>query len=209
MSEPTPPRLPAPGHSVIINGPSPHDWIHTYESVALITLAALPLAMLIAWALAHRRRHAGSTRTSAWRQSLAEVGILHGTLPWLWLTLLPASGGRPAHGAVSLEPLQDMTTMPTYQIVGNLLGFVALGLLAPIRFPALASISRILAVAAAGSILIETAQYALQLDRVSSVDDIILNTVGAGLAAFASRRWWDTRPAGRTRERRVREFEPV
>ena len=38
--------------------------------------------------------------------------------------------------------------------------------------------------------LIETAQSVLQLDRVSSVDDVLLNTAGAGMAALASRRWW-------------------
>jgi hypothetical protein len=210
VSDPTPPPLPAPGHSIVIDGPSPHDWINTYETVALITLAALPLAVLIAWVLAHRRRRAGHTTTSAWRTSLAEVGILYGTLPWLWLTLLPVSSGRPVHGTVSLEPLRDLSTMPTYQIVGNLLVLVALGFFAPLRFTALASIPRILAVAAVCSILIETSQYVLQLDRVSSVDDVLLNPVGAGVAACASRRWWDTRNCLVDREtEEVGELEPV
>jgi glycopeptide antibiotics resistance protein len=51
-------------------------------------------------------------------------------------------------------------------------------------------VSRILALAAVCSTLIETAQYVFQLDRVSSVDDVLLNTAGAGLAALASRHWW-------------------
>ncbi|MFF5056526.1 hypothetical protein ACFY1S_25415 [Micromonospora sp. NPDC000663] len=34
------------------------------------------------------------------------------------------------------------------------------------------------------------AQYALRLDRASSVDDVLLNAAGAGLAALASRRRW-------------------
>jgi glycopeptide antibiotics resistance protein len=58
------------------------------------------------------------------------------------------------------------------------------------RFAALASAPRILALAAACSILIETLQYVLGLGRVSSVDDVLLNTAGAGLAALASRHWW-------------------
>ena len=178
---------------MIINGPSPHDWMSTYETVAFITVAALPFAALMTWALARRRRRAGSPTPWAWRSSLAEVGFLYGTLPWLWLTLLPASSGRPAHGTVSLVPLRDLATMPSYQIVGNLLVLVALGFFAPLRLTALASLSRVLAVAAACSVLIETSQYVLQLDRVSSVDDVILNTVGAGVAACASRRWWVTR----------------
>jgi glycopeptide antibiotics resistance protein len=44
-------------------------------------------------------------------------------------------------------------------------------------------------VAAAGSVLIETLQYVLPLARVASVDDVLLNSAGAGLAALASRSW--------------------
>jgi glycopeptide antibiotics resistance protein len=58
------------------------------------------------------------------------------------------------------------------------------------RFTALASVGRVLALAAGCSVLVETAQYVLRLDRVSSVDDVLLNAAGAGLAALASRRWW-------------------
>jgi VanZ family protein len=192
VSDPTRPPQPTPGLGVIINGPSAHDWIDRYETVALLTLAALPLAALTIWALARRRRQAGSTTTAAWGTSLAEVGILYGTLPWLWLTMLPASSALDTHGPVSLVPLRDLTTMPTYQILGNLLVFVALGAFGPVRFTVLQSIPRILAVAVACSILIETTQYVLKLDRVSSVDDVLLNTSGAGLAALASRRWWRT-----------------
>ncbi|MGC5287613.1 VanZ family protein [Micromonospora sp. DT231] len=57
-------------------------------------------------------------------------------------------------------------------------------------FAALASVSRIVALAAGCSVGVEAAQYVLRLDRVSSVDDVLLNAAGAGLAALASRRWW-------------------
>ena len=52
---------------------------------------------------------------------------------------------------------------------------------------------RILALAAAVSILVEVSQYVLRLDRVFSVDDVLPNTAGAGLAAIASRHWWRAR----------------
>ena len=94
-------------------------------------------------------------------------------------------------------PLRDLVTIFAHgpltaavQIVGNLLVLAALGFFAPIRFAALASVPRILALAAGCSVLVETAQYVLRLDRVSSVDDVLLNAAGAGLAALASRRWW-------------------
>jgi glycopeptide antibiotics resistance protein len=91
---------------------------------------------------------------------------------------------------VSLVPLRDLLTMGPLGILGNLLVFAALGFFAPLRFAALASVPRILALAAGCSILVEAAQYVLRLDRVSSVDDVLLNAAGAGLAALASRRWW-------------------
>jgi glycopeptide antibiotics resistance protein len=58
-----------------------------------------------------------------------------------------------------------------------------------------------LALAAGCSILIEIAQYALQLDRVSSVDDVLLNAAGAVPAALASRRWSRTEPEWRSDQR--------
>jgi len=165
-----------------------HGCFDTFNGVALITVAALPLAALAVWALAHRRSAAGIT--SAWRMSLAEVGIVYGTVPWVWMTMLPGDEGG---AVVSLVPLRDLLTMDTGQIVGNLLVFAALGFFAPVRFAALASVPRILALGTGCAALVETAQYVLGLDRVSSVDDVLLNTAGAGLAALASRRWWRVR----------------
>lgn len=174
-----------------------HGWVGTFRGVALITVAVLPLAALAVWALVRRRSVTGTTPALAWRMSLAEVGIVYGTVPWVWMIMLPGGGAGAVPGRVVLVPLQDLLTIladgplsATGQIVGNLLVFAALGFLAPLRFAALASVPRILALAAACSVLVEVAQYVLQLDRVSSVDDVLLNTAGAGLAALASRRWW-------------------
>ncbi|WP_020388421.1 VanZ family protein [Kribbella catacumbae] len=161
---------------------------NTFTGVVIITTALLPVAALVVWALARRRTANGTP--SAWRRSLAEVGIVYGTVPWVWMILLPGSGAGVVPGRVSLVPLTDLFTMSSGQVVGNLLVFAALGFFAPLRFAALASVLRILALAAACSVLVETAQYVLQLDRVSSVDDVLLNAAGAGLAALASRRWW-------------------
>ena len=105
---------------------------------------------------------------------------------------MPGPGAGVVPGRVSLVPLRDLITMGPLGIAGNLLIFAALGFFAPIRFAALASVPRILALGAGCSALVEIAQYVLRLDRVSSVDDILVNAVGAGLAALASRRWWRT-----------------
>ncbi|MER7754869.1 VanZ family protein [Kitasatospora sp. NPDC097643] len=175
-----------------------HAWVGTVNGVVFLTLAALPVAASAVWGLARRRRVAGAAPRWAWRKSLAEVGMVHGTAPWIWMIMLPGTGAGVAPRRVSLLPLRDLIAIlaegspvtATVQIVGNLLVFAALGYLAPVRFAGLASVPRVLALAAGCSILVETAQYVLWLDRVSSVDDVLLNTAGAGLAALASRRWW-------------------
>ncbi|MFG3280479.1 VanZ family protein [Streptomyces sp. NPDC048111] len=169
-----------------------HGCYDTFNGVVLMTLVTIPLAVLVAWALTVRRRAAGVPL--ARRTSLAEVGMVHGTVPFLWLTLMPGGGAGVVPERVSLVPLRDLVTMGTLGIVGNLLVFAALGFFAPVRFAALASLPRILALGAGCSALVETAQYVLRLDRVTSVDDVLVNAVGAVLAGLASRRWW-RRPA--------------
>jgi hypothetical protein len=167
-----------------------HGCYDTENGVLLMMLVALPLAALVVWALARRRRAAGVT--SAWRMSLAEVGMVYGTVPLVWITLMPGPGAGIVPGRVSLIPLRDLVTTGPIGIGGNLLIFAALGFFAPLRFAALASVPRILALGAGCSALVETLQYVLRLDRVSSVDDVLVNTAGALLFGLASRRWWRT-----------------
>jgi hypothetical protein len=174
--------------------------IGPYGDVVLLALAGLPLAALVVWMLARRRCLIGAGRARAWRLSLAEVGIVYGTVPFLWLTMLPRPRVALDSGGVSLVPLRDLVTMPPAQVVGNLLGLAALGFFGPVRLTGLASLWRVLAAAASCSVLIETAQYVLPLGRVTSVDDVLLNTAGAGLAALVSLPWWRHR-AAQTRAR--------
>ncbi|MEU2658649.1 VanZ family protein [Streptomyces sp. NPDC007325] len=164
----------------------------TFNGVVLMTLVTVPVALLVAWVVARVRRAAGVA--DAWRRSLAEVGMVHGTVPFLWLTLMPGGGAGVAPPRVSLVPLRDLVTMGPLGIGGNLLVFAALGFFAPMRYAALCSVPRVLALGAGCSVLVETAQYVLRLDRVSSVDDVLVNAAGAVLAGLASRRWW-RRPA--------------
>ncbi|OLT16187.1 teicoplanin resistance protein VanZ [Pseudonocardia sp. CNS-139] len=169
-----------------------HDVVFTFTGVVFLTVALLPVAALAVWALARRRSATGTAPARAWRTSLAEIGVVYGTVLWVWMTMLPGSGAGVVPGRVSLVPLRDLLTMSAGQVVGNLLVFAALGFFAPLRFAALASLPRVLVLAASCSVLVEVAQYVLRLDRVSSVDDVLLNAAGAGLAALASRRWWAT-----------------
>ncbi|MFF9220758.1 VanZ family protein [Streptomyces viridosporus] len=167
-----------------------HAWLFTFNGVVLSVVAALPLSALVVWLLARRRRAVGTESAWARRRSLAEVGLVHGTVPWVWLILMPGARAGEVPGRYSLVPMVDLLTMGLLGILGNLLVFAALGFFAPMRFTALASVPRILALGAGCSVLVETLQYVLQLDRVSSVDDVLVNATGAALAALASRRWW-------------------
>jgi glycopeptide antibiotics resistance protein len=89
-------------------------------------------------------------------------------------------------------PLRDVLTLApgdlVVQIGGNLLVFAAAGFLLPVRWPV--GIGTVLLLAAGASTLVEIAQYALDLGRVSSVDDVLLNALGAGLAAAAAQPLW-------------------
>jgi hypothetical protein len=167
-----------------------HGCYDTFNGPLLMMLVGSPLAALVVWALASFRRAPGGT--SAWRMSLAEVGMVYGTVPMVWLTLQPGAEAGHAAAQVSLVPLRDLVTMGPIGIGGNLLIFAALGFFAPMRFAVLASVPRILALGAGCSALVEIAQYVLRLDRVSSVDDVLVNAAGAVLAGLASRRWWRT-----------------
>jgi hypothetical protein len=162
-----------------------HGCYDTDNGVVLMLLVGLPVAALVAWGLASVRGDSG-----AWRKSVAEVGLVYGTVPMVWLTLMPGPGAGVVPGRVSLVPFSDLITMGPLGIAGNLVILAALGFFAPIRFAALATLPRVAALAAGCALLIEVSQYVFRLDRVSSVDDVLVNTAGAVLAALASRRWW-------------------
>jgi hypothetical protein len=157
--------------------------------VLLACVVALPLLAVL---VALRARPPGT-----WRGAVAEVGAVAGTLPWLWMILTPL----PRDGEVHPVPFQEVAgyfSVPpeeaVVQVVGNLAVFAAFGALAPLRWRLgsrpVVVLGVVAAAAAAGSVLVETLQWALDLGRVSSVDDVALNTAGAVLAALPTRRWW-------------------
>ncbi len=187
----------------------PTGWsglVGTYTGVAVLAVAAMPLVVLAVWVVVRLRVVRGRPPEAAWRTTVAEAGILYGTLPWVWMTLLPGSRAGEVTGAVSLVPFRDLPTMSTGQVLGNLVILAAFGWFAPRRFGVLASLTRVTVVAAVLSAGIETAQYVLRLDRVSSVDDVILNAGGAAIAAalsLASARLASARAARAQRQERV------
>jgi glycopeptide antibiotics resistance protein len=130
----------------------------------------------------------------AWQRSWAEFGIVFGTLPWTWMGF--ASAGEGVRGVI-LIPVLDLVQQVRfngefafYEITSNLMFMLPFGALAPLRWPSMASLARVTLVAAAYSGAIEFLQYALGLGRVSSVDDVLVNAVGALLGAGLTMRWW-------------------
>jgi hypothetical protein len=163
--------------------------------VVALSVAAVPVGLLVARLLARRAVARGAPAALARRRALADVGMVGGTLPWVWMILTPLPDSR----HLNLVPLRDLGEVLVddpvrafFQIGGNLLVFAAFGFCAAARWRL--PVGAVLALAAAGSVAVETLQYALALGRVSTVDDVLLNTAGAGLAALLSRRWWPAPP---------------
>jgi glycopeptide antibiotics resistance protein len=161
----------------------------------------LLVAVLAIRLLVRVRRLRGVPHARAWRYSVAEVGMVVGTAPWLWMILTP----RPGEGGLSLVPFQDLAAQlsgapsaAAVQVGGNLLVLAALGFFLPVRFPLAAGpaprpaavLVRVAGVLVVVAVTVEVLQHVLRLGRVSSVDDVLVNVAGGLLAALCSRRWW-------------------
>lgn len=172
-------------------------WERYGAVVSVTVLLGLPLGALVILWLVRRRTRRGWSPSWAWRATVAEVFLVVGTAPWLWMIMTPTSGPR----GLQLIPLHDLQAVLTgedsvVQVVGNLLAFAALGFLLPIRFrlaDAMWVPGVVALVVTSLSLLFEVLQFTMRLGRVASIDDILLNTVGAVLAALASARWWRSR----------------
>jgi hypothetical protein len=169
--------------------------VQRWYPVVAVSIAVLPLAWAAAVSLTALRRRRGLPHAVAQRRSIAEVGMVAGTIPWIWMILTPLPGRREVRPWPVLDILTQIhegTAFAFFQIVGNLLVFAAFGFFAGIRW-AVRPVTAV-AIAAAASATVETLQYVLDLGRVTSVDDVLLNASGAGLAAVAAgvvtRRLW-------------------
>ncbi|MFD7025166.1 VanZ family protein [Promicromonospora sukumoe] len=174
---------------------------------ALLALFAAAVAIRL---LVRVRRLRGVPHARAWRHSVAEVGMVAGTLPWIWMILTPV----PGEGGLSLVPFRDLAAQlsgpvpaAAVQVGGNLLVLAALGFFLPVRFRlvpgsdgraaagprTVAVLARVAVVLLGVAVTGEVLQHVLGLGRVASVDDVLVNVVGGLLAALCSRRWWADR----------------
>ncbi|UTT61535.1 VanZ family protein [Microcella humidisoli] len=170
-----------------------------YGPVILVTLlVGVPLGALAVALLVRARVRSGWSRSWALRASISEIGMLVGTAPWLWMILTPSGGA----GGLQLVPLRDLLDVlrggdTLVQLVGNLLAFAAVGFFLPIRLRLARArwVPAVVVLVAAGlSVMVETLQFVLQVGRVSSIDDVLINALGAALASLLSIRWWRSRP---------------
>ncbi|MEV0027669.1 VanZ family protein [Nocardia sp. NPDC050793] len=174
--------------------------------VLMVWACAVPALVAAIVSMTRWRVRHGLTPELALRYTAAEVGLVAGTLPWVWMILTPVA----AEGAVSAVPLRDLVatisdspSSAVVQIGANTLLFVPLGFFLPLRFPQFAGVARMTALGAAVSATLEIAQYVFDLGRVSSVDDVLMNAAGAGLGALLAQIHVARRDAGRSRSARV------
>ncbi|WP_033290102.1 VanZ family protein [Amycolatopsis jejuensis] len=150
--------------------------------------------------LATRRRRRGTDHavpTSGVDIALVVLGVLV-----LLVVTMPV--GTENTSTLDLTPGADLADAfadgSWWQVIGNLLLLLPLGALLPLRVRRLRSSARIAIAALAVSVLVETVQYVIHAGRVTSTDDVLLNTLGATIGAALTRPWWrifDHRPVPR------------
>jgi hypothetical protein len=166
-----------------------------HSTMIILAVVILPIGGLATYLWLRRSRSR--------RDAFAEVGLVFWTLPFLGMLFTP----QPAPRSVDLVPLHDLPSWVSgdpstalAQVGGNLLVLAGVGFFLPVLFAEVASLPRVLGIAVGASVLIESLQWVLAIGRVSSVDDVLVNTIGAVLAAALSRRWWASGNAGAKRQ---------
>jgi hypothetical protein len=160
-------------------------WLPVVATAVVLLVAGLAGARRL---IACQRRR-GLPADLAARRALATTVMAVWTLPWLVLVLTPLDAPReirPVPLRDLVEILADRPLTAFFQIAGNLLVFAAVGFGLGLGWRV--RVAYVVAVAAGMSIAVEALQYALALGRVSSIDDVLLNATGAGLAALVARR---------------------
>ncbi|MFE0776103.1 VanZ family protein, partial [Streptomyces sp. NPDC058861] len=116
-------------------------------------------------------------------------------VPFLLITLSHGYGTENRISAVPFREILDasahadvdLSDVAAVNLIGNALLLVPFGAAAAFVWPDRRRVLKTALTAAALSLTVEVAQYALSLGRVTSVDDVLLNTAGAALGAFLAR----------------------
>jgi hypothetical protein len=178
-------------------------WSAYADELAAAVFVGWPMCVLVAWAVHRCRGVSAATGARARRRALGDGLLLASVLPFALATL---SHGYGSSRALSLMPLGELSSsfgsaevalssVTLLNTGGNAILLAGFGALLPLRSRSLAGLPRVAACAAALSLAVEAVQYAMALGRVSSVDDILLNTAGAVAGALVTRHRWRRRPA--------------
>ncbi|MGW4482281.1 VanZ family protein [Amycolatopsis sp. NPDC004368] len=169
--------------------------LRAFWGIIPITAIALPYALLCWPLLVARRRRRNSDLSHAHASATAAVDVLAVTIGALVLCLVTMPVGTDAVSTLDLVPGADLSAALSddgslWQVVGNLLLLCPLGALVPLRLPWLRSVARVAVTALSASVLVEATQFLIHTGRVTSTDDVLLNTIGATLGALLTRRGW-------------------
>ncbi len=160
------------------------------KALILGPLVLVAIAILVALLALWRRRRGASPR-DAWATGLLDGLTVLAIAGPLAITLVPSAG--PGGRSLDLIPLRSAWRELTnsvdaeaavVQLGGNVLLFVPFGFLAPIRWPALVRLRRIVLATLAFGVLIEGLQFAAGFGRVASVSDVLLYAIG-GLLGYS------------------------
>jgi hypothetical protein len=157
-----------------------------------ISAIALPYALLGWPLLAARRRRRLPARFAI---ATAGVDCAAALLVFLVFCLVIMPVGGSSDSTLDLVPGSDITAAfaddgSLWQVIGNVLLLCPLGALLPLRMRRLRTLARVALAALLASVLVEGTQYLIHCGRVTSADDVLLNTAGATLGAALSRRGW-------------------
>ncbi|MGA5499041.1 VanZ family protein [Streptomyces cinereoruber] len=117
--------------------------------------------------------------------------------PFLLVTLTRGAG---TGSSISLIPFREFwdafssasvafSGVTFFNFAGNILLLVPFGAALSFLWPAPCRTFKVALTMSAISLAVEAAQYSLSLGRVSSIDDVLLNTIGATTGALLVRRW--------------------
>jgi hypothetical protein len=157
-----------------------------------VSAIALPYALL-GWPLLAARRR----RRLPARYATATAGVDSAVclVAFLVFCLVTMPVGDSAESTLDLVPGADITAAfssdgSLWQVIGNVLLLCPLGALLPLRMRRLRTLLGIALAALIASLLVEGTQYLIHTGRVTSTDDVLLNTAGATLGAALTRRGW-------------------
>ena len=145
----------------------------------------------VALAIWRSRRTENRLRVrSALARSALDVAIAWTVVAMLVVAFYGYGTGAPTGERVQLVPLQEFfgeqPTAVSWLLLGNILLYLPIGLFVALRMPRW-SVVQITIGAATASLLVEIAQFIADDGRVASVDDVLLNTLGALIGALIAR----------------------